>query len=106
MAHYCIHNFFLLLCILIQKELKCSKIIENIEDSAKFYEVRLPELDKEAQIAEDEAQKVINEIIDQQGNHNVSFGKLIECQKLYYESEQGITLLTGIFFIKSYVKFC
>ncbi|CAH8540035.1 unnamed protein product [Schistosoma rodhaini] len=64
-----------------------------------FAIVKLPELDKEAQIAEDEAQKVINEITDQWGNHNISF--VIECQKLYYESEQGITLLTDVI---GYVK--
>ncbi|CAH8540018.1 unnamed protein product [Schistosoma rodhaini] len=67
-----------------------------------FAIVKLPELDKEAQIAEDEAQKVINEITDQWGNHNISF--VIECQKLYYESEQGITLLTGSILKENYTE--
>ncbi|CAH8532953.1 unnamed protein product [Schistosoma margrebowiei] len=61
-----------------------------------FVTGKLPELDKKAQIAEDDAQNVINELTVQLENHGVVFDKLIECQRIYYESEKGITLFTEI----------
>ncbi|CAH8530779.1 unnamed protein product [Schistosoma bovis] len=56
---------------------------------------KLAELDKKAKIAEDDAKNVINELTVQLENHGVVFDKLIECQRIYYESEKGITLFTG-----------
>ncbi|CAH8530765.1 unnamed protein product [Schistosoma bovis] len=65
---------------------------------------KLAELDKKAKIAEDDAKNVINELTVQLENHGVVFDKLIECQRIYYESEKGITLFTGSILKENYTE--